>query len=179
MNETSPGNQQSSPSALPDNWVGRIFDELLKLYGSRFADLWAGIDPAVMRAAWAQKLGGFINRPDCLKAAIVACDDIPSCPNLPQFLHLCRDAARRTGSQNLALPEPHMSMEEASERVREVAAIAAVKQDFSASTEWAKKLRIRYMAGERLLPIQISMASAALGETWALNGVEVSERLAA
>ncbi|MEK7882920.1 hypothetical protein WJU27_08000 [Methyloversatilis sp. NSM2] len=32
--------------------------------------------------------------------------------------------------------------------------------------EWAKRLRRMYLAGERLRPAQIAMASAALGETW-------------
>ncbi|MDQ5960931.1 MAG: hypothetical protein QG592_2014 [Pseudomonadota bacterium] len=34
-------------------------------------------------------------------------------------------------------------------------------------TSWAYKLRDKYLQGERLLPIQIFYASAALGEVWA------------
>lgn len=33
-------------------------------------------------------------------------------------------------------------------------------------TSWAYKLREKYLQGERLLPIQIFYASAALGEVW-------------
>lgn len=34
------------------------------------------------------------------------------------------------------------------------------------SKDWAHKLRSRYLAGERLLMVQVSMASDALGERW-------------
>ena len=32
--------------------------------------------------------------------------------------------------------------------------------------KWAERLRTRYLAGERLLPIQVQLASEALEEVW-------------
>lgn len=36
----------------------------------------------------------------------------------------------------------------------------------SGDKEWARRLRVRYLSGDRLIPVLISMASEALGETW-------------
>ncbi len=166
MNATSPESQTSLQSALPDRWVAAIFTELLTLYGSRFSDLWAGIDPAAVRASWGQKLAGFKDRPECIRLALDACDEIPTCPNLPQFLHLCRDAARRAGPQHLALSAPTISQETADARSDEAEALAEKMRQFAPSLAFARKLRERYLSGEKLIDCQILLASGALNETW-------------
>lgn len=38
------------------------------------------------------------------------------------------------------------------------------------SKEWAHKLRTRWLGGEKLLPIQVEMASGALEERWRSDG---------
>ena len=100
----------SPPSAsdcrLPDRWVERIFSHMAASYGTRFADLWGGQDPATVRAFWAKKLGGFAGRGDVIAAAIDALDDQITPPSLPQFLSICRVQARRLPSPHLALPAP-------------------------------------------------------------------------
>ena len=175
MSELSTENRASS---LPDRWIGKIFDEMQAMYGSKFTDMWKGIEPLAIRSTWAMTLAGFTARPECLKAALCACDERPWPPTLPEFLGLCRDAAKRVGSQHLALPAPEIDLEASGLRAKELAG-AVKKTDAYDWLGWAKKLRTRYLGGERLLPVQIDMASEALGESWSLNSVEITERLAA
>ncbi len=108
MNEIQAPNATSPENArvLPDAWVVRLFERMSAMYGSKFSDLWAGVDPANMRAVWADKLGGFAQRPEIIKAALDACDDRPWPPTLPEFLGICRDAAKRSPVQLPALPAP-------------------------------------------------------------------------
>lgn len=102
-NATSPANAR----VLPDGWVVRIFERMSAMYGSKFSDLWSGVDPASIRAVWADKLGGFAQRPEIIKAALDSCDDKPWPPTLPEFLAACREAARRSPVQVPALPAPN------------------------------------------------------------------------
>ena len=90
-NMTSPANRP----ALPDAWIGRIFDHMTGMYGSRFADLWRGSDLNTVRRMWAEKLAGFADMPKAIKEALDALDDKPFPPTLPEFLALCREAGRR------------------------------------------------------------------------------------
>lgn len=166
--------QSNQPqSALPDEWVVRIFEHMACTYGTRFADLWAGQEPETVRAYWGRKLGGFDG--EAIKAALDALDDRPFPPTLPEFIALCRAAANRRGSY-VALPAPQMSREEAATRAQK---LGVSKRDGFDGMLWAKKLREKYIAGERLYPIQIRMASEALGEVWSMGKVEITMREAA
>ena len=100
LNATS----QARPSALPDAWIDRLFGHMAALYGSKFADLWGASDTASVKAMWAEKLAGFADSPGCIKAALSALDDRPLPPTLPEFLVLCRNAAKRIGDGVQALP---------------------------------------------------------------------------
>ncbi len=42
----------------------------------------------------------------------------------------------------------------------------------SGDKKWAERLRTRYLAGERLLPIQVQLASEALWEVWECGAVK-------
>lgn len=89
----------SDKRVLPPAWIERLFAHMSASYGSKFADLWRGADLAEVKSLWAEKLGGFHDRPEAIKAALNALDEKPFPPTLPEFLHLCRDAARRIGDQ--------------------------------------------------------------------------------
>lgn len=106
MNAPLPNRATSQPSqfALPDAWIERLFDNMAAMYGSKFADLWRGTDPEKVRAMWAEKLAGFSDKPQAIKAALAALDERPFPPTLPEFLQLCREAAKRTGTAHPALP---------------------------------------------------------------------------
>lgn len=41
-----------------------------------------------------------------------------------------------------------------------------MKAMVSGSKDWAKRLRAEWLAGRSLMPIQIELASSALGERW-------------
>lgn len=113
-NETLPANAR----VLPDAWIERLFERLAALYGSKFADMWRGVDLESVKRTWAEKLGGFAERPEIIKHALDACDDKPWPPTLPEFIGMCRDHARRQGPQSLTLPAPQLTAEELAERAK-------------------------------------------------------------
>lgn len=167
MNEQSQQNETSLANvrALPEAWIERLFNRLSAMYGSKFADLWRGTDLENVKRTWAEKLGGFVDRPDIIRYALDACDDRPWPPTLPEFIGLCRDQARRAGSEAIKLPPPQLTIDERMDRARKLEA-AAVKPQAYDYRGWCKELKRRYLAGDDLLPIQISMASEVMGEVW-------------
>lgn len=88
---------------LPEPWVSKIFDHMSSLYGAKFIDLWRGCDLEHVKRTWAEKLGGFQEQPLAIRAALEALDEKPWPPTLPEFLGLCREAARRHGPARPAL----------------------------------------------------------------------------
>lgn len=82
---------------LPDAWVQRIFATMQGHYGTRFLNMWKtgqvlpdGNDAGMVNAMhhWAEKLGGYVDRPDVIKRVL---ENLPvEPPSLPQFLELCR-----------------------------------------------------------------------------------------
>jgi hypothetical protein len=128
---------------LPDAWIVKIFDYMLGLYGSKFSDLWKGTDPAAVRRIWAEKLSGFRDNPAAIKAALDALDERPFPPTLPEFLTLCRDAARRAGT-GAALPHYLSPDEKARADAAAAEALAAVsKAGVRDDMDWAKRPRSR------------------------------------
>lgn len=178
MNAPLPANAilPASRDVLPDAWINRLFCRLEGLYGARFHDLWKGTDLANVKATWAEKLGGFADKPECLKAALDACDERPWCPNLPEFITLCRESAITRGTVVKMLEVPVLSKEEAAKRSKEIG-LPKMRPSFDGLL-WAKKLREKYLVGERLLPVQISMASEALGEKWVCGKIEPARKSA-
>ena len=81
-------------------------------------------------------------------------------PTLPEFIALCRQQSI-TLQDSLPPPTP-----DADKRMRNIEQATAVKVGTSGGKAWAERLRTRYLAGERLLPIQVQLASEALGEVW-------------
>lgn len=167
MSETSP----HTPSALPDAWIERLFGRLSCLYGAKFADLWAGVDVVEVKRTWGRKLVGFDL--GVIKAAIEACEDSEkgAPPTLPEFVALCRDAARRLQPTTLALPPVELTAEQIEANRQKLRAVTQRTSTDNGSLLWAEKLRAKFLRGERLRPIQIELASNALGEEWSADGV--------
>lgn len=109
---------------LPDAWVGRIFDHMTANYGTKFLDLWRGTDLALVRRHWAEKLGGFVEKPEAIKLALDALDEKPFPPTLPEFLALCREAARRIAPPVAALPHK-LTLEELEKNRKRAAELIA------------------------------------------------------
>jgi hypothetical protein len=118
-NATSRANQPASS----ERGIDRLFAEMAAMYGTKFADLWAGCDIESVKAKWVEKLRGFSDHPGVIQKAIDALDERPNPPTLPEFLSLCREAARRMGTTTSALP--YKPTPEDEERARMAAASAA------------------------------------------------------
>ena len=121
------------PSALPDAWISRIFEELSGLYGSKFTAMWRETDLTNVKRVWAKRLAGFSDKPDAIRSALDSCDARGFPPTCPEFLSDCRVAALRIGPKVLALPEPQIDPEVAAARARQVQRQAekAIRQPLS------------------------------------------------
>ena len=152
-----------------------VFSRLACYYGTRLADLWQGVDQTAVKFTWSQRLAQY--SPEVIQLALDACEDRETVPNLPAFTQMLRDAARRHQSYvRPSLPAPAVSREVAERRKAELSKLTPLSKE--PGREWAYALRQRYLAGERLLLIQVDMASEALGETWR-NGTCEVRRVAA
>ncbi len=163
--------QSTLRQPLKRSWVRKLFAELQGNYGTRFLDMWRsgvtdtnGDDVGLQNAMdmWAEKLAGFRERPDAIRRVL---DTLPKHPpTLPEFVELCRTSCPKQEVKALPAPDVPLSVIEA--RQAEAQSIAARVAGNVPGKDWAHKLRARYLAGERLLMVQVSIASAALGETW-------------
>lgn len=146
-------------------WIERIFTRLSALYGATFGRQWDGTDLAEVKRTWAEKLGGFTA--NNIASALNACDDRQYPPNLPEFIELCRRSYVRP-ERLLESKQPatyELTAEEKQERLRVIESAASKPEGYDFKL-WAKKLREDYLSGVVLLPMQIEMASSALGEVW-------------
>jgi hypothetical protein len=126
-------------SALPAEWIERIFALMLASYGTKFTDLWRGTDLVAVKAMWAEKLGGFADKPKAIKDALNALDERPFPPTLPEFLNLCREAAKRYGPTQQALPyRPTEADKQRLKNAATEAAKAVSMTDYDPLT-WARK----------------------------------------
>lgn len=87
-----------------------MFDRLAATYGSRFADMWAGIDPQKVKAAWGSALASFDH--DTLRRALrVLEQENPLPPTLPAFVAICKaqvrpiDVSHRLTERPAPMPE--------------------------------------------------------------------------
>lgn len=112
-----------SAESLPMALIDRIFGRFSDYYGAKFLDQWRDHpDQARMKNTWAEKLGGFSTNLNAIKDALDALDDHPFPPTLPEFLTLCRNAARRTGTEQLKLS--HRQTPEEREKARKAGDMA-------------------------------------------------------
>ena len=82
----APTTQLTERAPMPAKWVGRIFAELQGNYGSKFLSMWAtgetlpnGSDAGLSIAmqVWGQKLAGFSDKPEAIKAQQLLDDGAP------------------------------------------------------------------------------------------------------
>jgi hypothetical protein len=88
------------PNALPNAWIDRLFMRFSVLYGRHWAEMWAGIPIADVKAAWSSELAGV--RAEQIAAALKGLGTFP--PTLPEFLALCRQSTTPT-THRLLLPD--------------------------------------------------------------------------
>lgn len=106
--------------ALPQSWVDHLFGRLAVRYGAAFFRQWPDIDPAAIKADWADVLDGV--QGDSITYALRY---LPATPvNAMQFRSLCRAAP----AQNVAaLPAPDVKADP--DRVRALMARLKAPED--------------------------------------------------
>lgn len=155
MSEQTSATLPARPSALPDAWIAKIFDHMSGLYGSQFADKWANSNIDSVRSLWAAKLAGFRDMPESIKEALDALDNKPYPPSLPEFLELCRDAARRRGERIKAIEhKPTLEELEKARMTAQKVANAAANFGNREPRKWIDDLKKRKEAGEILSALQ-------------------------
>jgi hypothetical protein len=75
-------------TALPSEWVERIFTRLSAMYGDKLARMWAGLDPEAVKAEWAEALGGFTGTE--ILVGLNSARSLTWPPTLGEFMALCR-----------------------------------------------------------------------------------------
>jgi hypothetical protein len=103
---TKPPTRASStarPSASPDatDW---LFAKLLTMFGRQWADMWTGIDPAIVKADWRHALTGIDTEAIRLAVESMNRDGRDYPPNQAQFVALARQFVRR-GAHRLAITD--------------------------------------------------------------------------
>lgn len=171
-------NAPSKRPPLQGAWVDRIFDRMQGMYGSLWVDRWRSgeiveqggreFDRGLMLAkvTWAEELAGFADQPERLSQALAACRSLRLPPTLPEFLALCR---QQIPDAKPSLPAPALTEAERRARSAQIRAGAASLVNgirVPHPKAWAHGLREDYLKGAKLKPIQIELASGALGEVW-------------
>lgn len=142
---------------LDDAVIEKLLSKLALTYGVRFNDQYAGMDSGMVRRNWAKELGD-VSREGIDYAMANLPERFP--PNVLEFRKLCH--GRRTEAQQLALPAPRQQAISEAVRAR-IEAIGKTPRNVDARA-WAKRLRQRELACEKLTPTQRDMWRAALKE---------------
>lgn len=75
-------------TALPNAWIERLFERMAGMYGSKFADMWAGQPPETVKRIWSDGLAGLTG--EQIATGLRACMTRQWPPTLPEFVTLCR-----------------------------------------------------------------------------------------
>ena len=139
--------------SLPTPWVEKIFHKLTLTYGRDFVSKWEGLDMEEVKADWAHELRGLQQNPASIAYGLEHC-----IAGKPPTVHEFKAACVRRIETNLALPGP----------VADPAFVASViakiaKPSGHDMKAWARILKTRHDAGEKLSRYQIHCYQTALG----------------
>lgn len=134
---------------LPESWVERIFARLSVRYGTDWTSKWTGVDPAAIKADWANELGGF--SADALSYALGFLP-IDRPPTASQFRAICNRApAAPFVEPKIALDAPKADPERLKRVFEHMHAIAKARSP----TSWIADVEARRDGGENLSSFQI------------------------
>jgi hypothetical protein len=149
---------------LPTKAIDRLFERLMLTYGNEWTMKFEGIDMNGVKSMWAHELSSFA---DNLKILGWALENLPAkCPNVIEFKQLCRQAPK--GDTKL-IDAPKASADIVDPEIK--AMIQAVVRQTTPDQKghdykaWAKRLKARHDAGEKLEIFQIRSYKVALGIT--------------
>lgn len=135
-------------------WVNRIFDKLMLVYGRDFVGRWDGVPIDSVKADWAHELSGFESQPEAIKHALLHLNPAKP-PTVLEFRNLAANAPQAADIQ-LAPPTPDKAF-----RDRLIGSMTAPA--VSGTKDWARSLKARLEAGDRLNANQIRCFKNALG----------------
>lgn len=143
--------------SLPLSWIDRIFDKLVLVYGRDFTGRWDGLPLSSVKTDWAHELSGFDKHPGAIKHAL---QNLPAAkpPTVYEFRNLCVAAPRDTVGELPAPPADPLFVSAIAEKIRLSVPVGAVDHK-----EWAKTLKARHKAGDRLNMNQVRCYRIALG----------------
>lgn len=139
--------------------VDYLFARFSAIYGSEFANKWAGQDSDAVKAAWAYTLADYDNNQPRIKWALEHLPERP--PNALQFRALCALAPEQNGLQAIAKDEPMTFSKEVRDAI--VAGMSAPAPQEHGMKQWAHDLKARADNGEKLGMNQIRCYKNALG----------------
>ena len=148
--------------SLPLPWVDRIFEKLTIVYGKEFSGRYEKIPIADVKTEWGHSLSGFRGHSEAIAFAL---ENLPEdrAPSMLRFRALCRSAPQYAALQ---LPAPKADPSIVAEQLRKMteSALQAPKNEQGTvdHKRWAKKLKARHEAGEKLNLVQIKSYKTAL-----------------
>lgn len=142
---------------LPAHWVDKIFTKLTLAYGRDFLGRWEGVSLVDVKADWAHELAGYQNAPDVLAYVL---QNLPAGkpPTVYDFRLMCSNAPRKSENQLTYSTNPGVAVKEM-KKLQEAIKGSNAKTDTKA---WARALKARHDAGERLGLAQIAAYKSAL-----------------
>ncbi len=142
---------------LPAAWIDSLFARLQVRYGAAWNRMWEGIDMAVVKADWAEELGGFERNPSAIGRALNGLPvDWP--PTVAQFKALCIGEPGDIEQSQPILPAPPADPA----RVAEIVAKIPREREKVPARKWSEDLRKREQSLGRLTMAQRTMWRAAL-----------------
>lgn len=146
-------------TALDDDIIDRAFLRLAAIYGNRFTNQWPGRSADEIKNEWAQALREFAGKSAAIDYAL---DHLPSVTP-PTVLEL-RDVARTYIRAHTVTAKERNAPVTPEERERALAILATFRRPEREDRHaWARRLRLRELAGERLTRYQRDAWREALG----------------
>ena len=146
---------------LPIAVIERLFNRLSMSYGAEFKNKWNGFPLNDVKTNWAHELSFFA---DDLNAIGWALQNLPEkCPNLIEFKNLCKQAPKPTRIALEAGKAPADVVDREIAKIAQSAFKSPVDERGNVDHKrWAKKLKARHEAGEKLNLVQIKSYKTAL-----------------
>jgi hypothetical protein len=142
--------------------IDRLFERLALTYGVAWQNSFGAAPIMDVKSMWQHELGSFLQNRETMRSIVWALDNLPErVPNVIQFKNLCRQAP---ALEVPMLPEPPANPERVAAELAKMAPLLVERTESVDPKAWAKRLRFRNLAGERLNSAQIQMYKQALRE---------------